>query len=105
MCVCVCVRVCVRVCVCVFVKYHYTYYVQLRSSSNSGVSNPVSGELPTCRLQLQPQTYTPEAGNQGVQGYLMIACRVGDPATTTNIEISFKCEFLLGSCCLNYVAH
>ncbi len=35
--------------------------------TRSGVFNPAPGELPSCRFQIQPQSNTPEAANQGVQ--------------------------------------
>jgi len=35
------------------------------------VSNPAPGELPSCRFQLQPQSNTPEAANQGVQDLII----------------------------------
>ncbi len=37
---------------------------------NNGL-HPVPGELPYCRVQLQPESHTPEPANQGVQGYLI----------------------------------
>ncbi len=42
------------------------------------VSNPAPGELPSCRFQLQPQSNTPEAANQGVQGCLIITDRCAE---------------------------
>ncbi len=42
---------------------------------DAGVSNPAPGELPSNRLQLQPQSSTPEPANEGFQGYLFISDR------------------------------
>ncbi len=53
-----------------WVNYPFNY-----GPSMPGVSNPAPGELPSCRFQLQPQSNTPEAANQGVQGYLIITDR------------------------------
>ncbi len=50
-------------------------YEQGGAMSMAGVSKPAPGELPSWRFQLQPQSNTPEAANQGVQGYLIITDR------------------------------
>ncbi len=39
------------------------------------VKFPATGELPSSRFQLQPQSNTPEPANQGVQGHLIITDR------------------------------
>ncbi len=44
-------------------------------TSRAVVSNPASGEPSSWRFQLQPQSNTPGAANQGVQGYLIITDR------------------------------
>ncbi len=46
-------------------------------TSSARISNPAPDELPSCRFQLQPQSNTPEAANQGVQGYLVRSVGLG----------------------------
>ncbi len=42
------------------------------------VSNPASGELPSCRFHIQPQSNSPEPANKGVQGCLITTDRCAE---------------------------
>ncbi len=60
----------------IFNVIHVCYLHVACLKQKAGVSNPATGELLLCRIQLQPYSNTPEPDNQGVQHYFIITGRV-----------------------------